>query len=964
MNDSYDNRWTLQTALLVAWLIVPASAWAGEERSADAVKVFDCSFDEKWDENYDRWPDRWVRKESDNYPHYVNIEVHDDAEVDSGKCLTIDLDGAAAAISSPPIRVMSRFGYVFEAELKNDGLKYSKVLLTLDFLDKAGRVMHTRTTKPIGNTRGWEHQRIDEIEPDDPAIIRVVIGLKVVRGAKGDLHGRVSLANVSLSRLPRIGVSSNNPCNVYSNLDDIVIRCELSGIQEPDPEIRFQLFDETGSERDAGQVKLNGQLIIEDPQSADDVVDGIGGTPAGYEGSVEWRPRIPDFGYYRVVVRMVRPAAAGESDVDRELDSRTISLAFVSPLPASKDGEFGWTLPHGDHPLSFHVLSLLLPQAGINWVELPVWFDASNPRRGDELIRFVELVGASNIDVVGVIDRPPAESELAIRPGRDTPIADLLSLDPSAWSPTLEPVMSRLSLRVRWWQLGGDSDTSFCGYPGLSNHIDELRTQLFRFGQDVHLGISWDWTGAKQVAGRVKWDFEQLRCETPPSENDFAKLLAQPRVNTAERWVSIEPPPPVADNTLSAAEALAARCAELVRRLVAAKVAGVDRIIVADPFDDVNGLVSASGMPAALLLPWRTTATLLGGAEYLGKIQLPSGSENRVFLRPDGQVVMVVWSDKPVHEVLFLGNDIRCVDIWGRTTTPQLIDKEQIIDVRPQPTFVIGLHEAVTRLSMALSFDQLQVPSVFSKKHPNAIQFTNFFPQGVGGSLRIVVPREANEVEPRAMNESTNMSPKQVGFLADRWVIEPPKGQFQLAPAQEFRFPFDIVLKNALYGKQPVRVEFNVEADEPLKFTVFRQMEVGTADLTLDVKTHLDNDGNLIVEQFLTNHSKHLTDFRCSLFARGYRWQRSQVYRLGDDVDRKVYRFPHGKDLIGQELLLEIEERNGPRVLKYRFVATDSFGDEKLEDKSKIENHDRKEFDHWDSIHADDREESARQNAT
>jgi hypothetical protein len=153
-----------------------------------------------------------------------------------------------------------------------------------------------------------------------------------------------------------------------------------------------------------------------------------------------------------------------------------------------------------------------------------------------------------------------------------------------------------------------------------------------------------------------------------------------------------------------------------------------------------------------------------------------------------------------------------------------------------------------------------------------------------------------------------------------------------MSPGEEFRFPFEIRLKNALYGKQPVRIEFSVEADEPYKFTVFRQMEIGTADLTLEVKTHLDKDGNLIVEQLMTNHAKTLADFRCNLFAKGHRWQRSQVYRLGGILDRKVYRYPNGEELIGQDMLLEIEERNGPRVLKYRFVATESSGDENTDE--------------------------------
>jgi hypothetical protein len=47
-----------------------------------------------------------------------------------------------------------------------------------------------------------------------------------------------------------------------------------------------------------------------------------------------------------------------------------------------------------------------------------------------------------------------------------------------------------------------------------------------------------------------------------------------------------------------------------------------------------------------------------------------------------------------------------------------------------------------------------------------------------------------------------------------------------------------------------------------------------------------------------------------------------QVYRLGPNLDRKVYRYPGGSGLVGSQMLLEIEEQNGPRVLKYQFVAT------------------------------------------
>ena len=164
-------------------------------------------------------------------------------------------------------------------------------------------------------------------------------------------------------------------------------------------------------------------------------------------------------------------------------------------------------LPDGDQPLSFQDLSRLLPQVGINWVKVPVWFDANDPRRGDELIRFVEMLGASNIDVVGIIDRPPTKPGDHARMPREISIAEVLSQDAATWAAALEPVMSRLALRVRWWQLGRDYDTSLISLPDLNKRITDLRTALFRFGQDVRMGMCADWDGSDAYTGNVLLGF-------------------------------------------------------------------------------------------------------------------------------------------------------------------------------------------------------------------------------------------------------------------------------------------------------------------------------------------------------------------------------------------------------------------------------------------------------------------------
>jgi hypothetical protein len=903
---------------IVAGLILSVNVVAEETRHPDAVPVFQCTFGDDWDVNYDQWPDRWVRKTGLGLPQYVNIAIQEDATAVGHKCLQIDLDGASAEVASPPIRVMPRFSYVFEAQLKNTGLKYSTAVITLNFCDSNGRVLQTEKTEPLSVTNGWQAIRLGPVEPRDPAINRVVIGLAVQRSNKGDLQGHVSLADVWLGRLPRIDVSTNNACNVYNykQLNDVEVQCALSGIREQNPEIDFQLLDGANKELQREHFRLDGKLIVDDAGRGAEVTDG-GQAPAGYEGTKTWHPKIPDYGFYRVIVSMKgTQSGKGNSDAQKQVERPPLDLVVAPPLPMPRRGEFGWTLPDGDRPLSFQDLSRLLPDVGINWVKVPLWFDASKPRRGDEIIRFVELLGASNIDVVGIIDRPPNQAAATGRAHRETSIAEVLSPDSTTWAAALEPVMTRLSLRVRWWQLGGDFDTSFASLQDLKKRIGQLRTALFRFGQDVRLGMSWEWASANANTGNVSWDFEQLCTDKQPNDAKFAELLAMPHGNSAKRWIMVEPPAKVT-GARNAAEAFELRATEFVHRLIAAKVSGADAIIIAKPFNDENGLMRADGMPAELLLPWRTTAAMLGGAQYLGQMQLPNGSENRIFLRGDGQVVMVVWNREPTREVLYLGDHVQQIDLLGRSKASESQNKEQVINVGPTPTFVLGLHEAVTRWRMSVEFEKRQVPSIFAKPHHNSLRFKNYFPQGVGGSVKIVVMQDHGTAESAAGQEGA-AGP---GFVGDRWTIDPPQMNFQLATNAEMKFPFDIQLKSVWYGKKPVRIDFTIEADEKLEFSIYRDLEIGTEDLSLDVKSHLDKEGTLIVEQTMTNSAAHPADFKCSLWVQGRRPQRMQVYRLGKNADRKVYRINNGTDLVGKELWLELEELNGQRTLKYRFTA-------------------------------------------
>jgi hypothetical protein len=309
--------------------------------------------------------------------------------------------------------------------------------------------------------------------------------------------------------------------------------------------------------------------------------------------------------------------------------------------------------------------------------------------------------------------------------------------------------------------------------------------------------------------------------------------------------------------------------------------------------------MSDVGTPGDLLLPWRTTASLLSGTTYLGSLQLPRGSENRVFKASDGTVVMVLWSQVPQTESLYLGEGVQIVDVWGRPERPVIKERRHVIEVTELPKFVTGMNGAIARLSMSTSLAHDDIPSIFELAHSNSIEIENTFQQGVGGTVRIVGP--------------------------ERWQVVPDKIDFKLAVGEKVRRPFQVYLPfDAICGPTPIRIDFDIAAEKAYKFSVYREVNVGDKDIELEINTRLKDDGSLAVEQRMINRGPKAVDFKCFLNASsvGRKQQRMQVYQLTNSWDSKTYNYVDGEELLGEELYLKVEEQGGQRrVLNYSFTV-------------------------------------------
>jgi hypothetical protein len=895
--------------------------------AAGAGEVLVCDFEEATDRDYDGWPDQWIRERSRALPEFLKIGIVpepgsspllESKQAAAGHgvnhCLQIELDGGGAVISSRPRPISPQFSLSLSLRLKTAGLKHDGAWVELALLDAEGKIVQTHASPPLTQCPEWQSIQLGPLAAIHDKAVSAVVTLHVQPlGKREDLRGSVWFDDLRIERLPRMELSCSSPTGLFTKRDAGTLLCTVSGIRVRNPRIRFELFDHAGKQLEESVTAL---VAAQDParlatkQLPED----------GYAGQASWSPKLPaePFGFYRV-----RATLLAEDSPETQLD-RSQTLAILRPLPALARSEFGWSLDQGERPLAYGHLATLLREAGLGWAKMPVWYDPRETAEADRIAWFAEQLSIQGIELVGVFDQPPAELRSVFREQGRLQAANVFA-EPELWQPAVGPIMTRLSLKVHWWQLGNDSDLSFVGYPQLEAKLAEIKRHLEQYGQQIHLGINWRWIyDAPQGSGQrpEPWNFlshsgdPQLTAEeigaylgsSATSDRDASSRAdATSKSATAVR-AGAGVATPLASKSSSAARRTRAprrwmllsplgrseysqevRMRDLVLRLLSAKMHGAHAVFLPQPFDEEQGIMNADGSPGELFVPWRTTAMLIGGSEYLGPLPLPGGSVGQIFAR-EGRAVMAVWSDRPATELVFLGEDVEQLDVWGRATKPPVreVDGRSLneLQIGAMPTFVTGLSEAVARWQAALAFEDSRLASVAGGEQRVILRLKNTFPQGVNGELTLHAPKN--------------------------WGFDPRPMRFRIAEGEELRLPIPVTLtSDANSGSQPVRLDFDVAG---YRFSVHRTLQLGLDDVQVELTSQLKN-GALRVEQHLTNLSDRPLSFQCVLFAPGRRRETRQVINLGRDRTTLVFVLPKGEELIGQMLWLRAEEIGGPRVL-------------------------------------------------
>jgi hypothetical protein len=913
---------------LVASPSDPLSAGA-----AGAADVFVCDFEPGSDQGYGGWPDGWVRHRSRELPEFLRIgivpeepnpeEIPGRGEAAANRVLEMRLDGGGAVISSPQVAFSPQFSLLLTLRIKTQGLAHDGAWATLSLFDKDGKLLESHASPPLRSANDWQWVRIGPVTPPSARAVRAVVSLHLQPlGRKEDLTGRAWFDDVRIVRLPRMILKPNSAGGIYSRRDAAELVCEVSGIRVRNPQLRFELFDHTGQ-------KLASQSR---PLLADDgALNSLGQLPDdGYAGHARWSPPLPDYGFFKV------RAILWSDDQPEGLLDRSETLAVLRPLPTPANSEFGWTLPESEQPLGFGPLATLLGQSGLGWAKMPVWYDPRETAKADRIAWFAEQLSLQGIELVGILDQPPDELRQVFREQGKLPVATVFS-EPALWQPVVGPVMTRLSLKVHWWQLGDDDDVSFVGYSQIDSKIAEIKRHLEQYGQEIHLGVNWRWIYSLPHSDQRQppWAYLSYGIDPPLTAAELAAYLAAPELKASESPALPRTPAPrtsaVAPSRAAARTSLSAnmpgvsrarrrtgtqrwlllpplardsyatddRVQDLVLRMLAAKMHSADAVFVPKPFSNDAGLMNDDGSPGELFVPWRTAAMLIGGTDYLGAIHLPGGSTSHVFAR-GGRAVMVVWSDRPTTEQIFVGDEIEQIDVWGRATRPRQVEADgrtlHELEIGTMPVFVTGLSEAVARWQADLAFESAQLASVSGREQTIVLKLRNTFSQPVGGELLLHAPKS--------------------------WVVDSRPSRFKLAEGEELRLPLPVTLTNdANSGPQPVRLDFEISAQRSYRFSVYRTLQLGLDDVQVEISTRLRNDGALVVEQRLANQSNKPLSFQCLLFAPGRRRETRQVLNLGQDRTTLTFVLPGGEELLGEKLWLRAEEIGGPRVLNYTLTA-------------------------------------------
>ncbi len=850
----------------------------GSQDASDVEFIYECRFEGDSDINYDDWPDDWRRQTGTGFPQYNRLTIQVDPLDPNNRVMELALDGGQAALYSPPIKIDQQCSYRLRCRLNlpQQPEHGREAWASLTLFDAEQQPLSVHRLPILQNTDGWVELESSLITVESTDVVAGIIGLHVRPTAATSLFGKAYFDDVTLQELPRLHLEFSNPLHVFITPESVRLTCRVSGMRRSESNLRFDLFNERGKLLNSEVYRLDKETQISK------VVVARDGTSQGFAWQeLNWQLVSSDlpqeteaaYGYYRLAITLM----------DREVNPlvREMSFVVMPPENIGRETLFGCVFPNSIIHYDQYGLGSTLQHLGINWLKLPIWLDHQDQVQTAALGNLLQRLARLEIDVVGILDEPPPRIYQKFWQ-HEHGIAALTN-DVDTFLEAIQPLLIEWSLRIDRWQIGSDEDSGIAENLVNIDKMQKIKEHFRKYGEQTKIGLPWHWMMQRPKHEKQHWDFQCLVADPPLTSGEMEYNLRRLQSESVrESYVGIQP----LDRR---SYDLATRVQELCRQMIEVKRSGFSRAYVPNPMHPDSGLFSQENNPSEILLPWRTLAVHLNGAQYLGPIQLPNGSVNHWFSKND-QAFAFVWNEQETRETLYLGPQARVSDLWGRNESIDLVDGAQSIRVDKWPRLWQGLDLSVALIRLSIQFDRTSLDNVSSQQQPLQLQFQNHFPHGVRGNVFL---------------SNTDL------FSQD---IRLP---FQSGRGERIESIIPVVLRSdAITDQHLLRLDFKLTNDELPSFSAWKSIRVGSEDVEFVTRQKLE-DNRFVTVITLINRTDHPVTYSVMLRPKDRKHSSVMFYGAPPGQSSKSIVLYNANDLVGTNLWMRATDEKRLRSMNF-----------------------------------------------
>lgn len=903
-------------------------ASSARAQSLHAEKIISWNFRKQDDSNLDRKPDGWKRRRDREHPAYIQMAiVAKNAEKDyiaksaqltlaralhsykTGRwnpnylpevtpaviadfmdryvldnCLEVKMNGGNAEFVTPKFPMEPRFAYSLRGIISTLELDGHDAFVELNLLDSNEQTIKVISTEAIHGTTEWTPVDTEIVATKGSDLTWGRLHIQVRKRHSPFFKGIARFDGLELYRLPQLTLSVPHAHHVASPGAEFDVTCTALGIRQTEASVDMQLLDCVGNLLRRENLPL--QRTRKSRPSATPPVPKpssryVSKKDSSFDGEARWRLKFDRPGLYRVRVHL--------GNEFNDLRQREILIAIMNEHEPIQAGPFGWSLPAFHSNFEPIDVPQMVELFGAGWIKMPIWFDPHDLDTADKLVHVADRLQLLGVKILGRIDNPPQSQRQMLFEKNDDPYATTIFRNQAVWEPLLEPVLTRMGMKITWFQLAADDDMSLLGSPDPNQLVADIRSRLRAFSQELKLSVPWQWSGRSRIQPKSAWNSIHFRSSPQLTSAELESYLENSGSDEVQSWVSIDP---LERKTYS----LVDRVRDLTERMIVIKKAKVKAAFVANPFDNQKGILTPELQINEMSLPWHTMVSHIGNATYIGSIQLPNGSENHIFER-NGEGTMVVWNQTETYEQLFLGDQLSAIDIWGREAEVKVISTaergaEQGITTTEWPLVVTGIDVEVVKFRQKFQMEISSLASTLAGGQKIPFKIENTLSKAAIGKI--------------VLHSDSLLS----GGRAELPI--------QLAIQHEHRRSIPIIARSdASAGVHQLQFDLDFVAGKPYKFSVFREINLGLGEIEFLWDSSRITDDKLELRVELINHTTSSADFDCKLFLPGQPYERLTILNAKPGSTLRQISLPVSASTTG-EIWIRCEQIGTGRILNYR----------------------------------------------